>query len=313
MSFSLWLSIILCQVLWAIMPSVTKVLVLEVGAYEAAWIKYGGACLGYLGFRTIYGIYKNRVSEPNWFFFRPIGITEKSWVFWVGLTTIFGASVLQCLGLQRSTAAVSSLMVAVEPTFTALVGYIFLREKLQRSHLISLVCGLIGLYGIFHSDFSQLGSAGATYLSFGNLALLLSILCEAMYTIGGKKLSLLRKNDSFGIPFFGSVVLIGFFLLTLFLFYLGRIPSFTGLSIKAWLAIIWIGPFNTVFPYLIWIRAINRNISIIALAITLFIQPLVGVLAGMIWHHEHINAAQIIGGALIALGVCVQILIDSRK
>ena len=107
------------------------------------------------------------------------------------------------------------------------------------------------------------------------------MLGEALFSVLGRK----WVSRGSALKFFSGSLGIGVIALTFALLYLsgdsgGGSGIFKKLVFLQWpglLAILWIGPLGTTAAYLIWLNAL-KNAPIATLALTLFLQPLAGVL-----------------------------------
>jgi len=77
-------------------------------------------------------------------------------------------------------------------------------------------------------------------------------------------------------------------------------------SWEFFLAMLWIGPVGTAFTYLYWMFALE-NLSVGSLALTLFVQPLVGAAFGSLFLGEYLTGMQWLGGVLILASVLGQV------
>lgn len=287
-------------------PVVAKVLIHEVGPMSAAWIRYFGAFTAYFLFRAAQGGIRRLRGERSGIipemFLRPGSWEEAMNVALIGLTTCFFSPLTQMIGLASSTAVNNAILVALEPAFTVLFSAIFLKERLTRLHLASFGVALLG-FGLLSRLLSPaLWSKGGWDGSVGDAIIAAAVAGEAMYSVFGKKL-LERHSES---AIFGTALAVGAFCLTVVHLLWQGLPPLGALSWKGWLAALWIGPLGTSVTYLFWLQALRRGIPIGSMALTLFLQPLVGALAGVFFLNEPLSGFQILGGLLIFVAVGFQ-------
>jgi probable blue pigment (indigoidine) exporter len=82
-------------------------------------------------------------------------------------------------------------------------------------------------------------------------------------------------------------------------------PDPRALSARAWCGVLWTGPLGTAVCYLFWIRAL-REATVTAVAVTLFVQPLMGALWGALFLGEWLSFRQLLGAGLILAAVAAQ-------
>jgi drug/metabolite transporter (DMT)-like permease len=295
-----WAGLFLCNLVWALNPTAGKILIGEVGPAHAAWFRYFGAFAAYLVSMLVL-----RALRPGRFpslFLRPHDRTEALCVLGIGLTTCFLSPLTLTFGLQSSTASAAAILIALEPVFTVLLGYVFLRERLKRGHLRSFILALLG-FGLLSRLLSPASlRSGDFSASVGDLILTCAVLGDAMYSVFAKKLSVRHS----GPPIFGSAMAIGACLLTVVTFGLKGIPAFGRMSASGWLAAFWIGPLGTAATYLYWLEGLRKGMSLAGMVLTLFVQPLCGALAGALVLGETLGPLQLVGGALIIASVALQ-------
>jgi threonine/homoserine efflux transporter RhtA len=90
------------------------------------------------------------------------------------------------------------------------------------------------------------------------------------------------------------------------------LPDFAGLSLRCWMAVLWLSIIGTTIPYLYWLHALNRTFSIASVVLSLFLQPLIGSAAGFLFLGEHFAMHQLAGGAMIIGAVAFQVVAGDR-
>lgn len=302
MPIVLWCSLILCNVLWAFNPTLAKLIIQEVGPIWTAWIRYFGALLAYLFWVAIHFSFspKKNKSLHSIFFLKPSVFSDWMGIVLLGTTTFLISPLTQMAGLTSSTAVNNALLVALEPLFTALLGWIFLKDSLNRIHLVSFLIAFFGFAFLSRLISELTWASGVLIFSKGDLALAVATACEAAYSIIARRL--MKKHQAPAI--FGTGVFIGVILLTLIAsLSTGGFPPIQQMSRRALLAALWIGPVGTTLTYLFWIHVLQKGVSIGAMALTLFVQPLVGFFFGSFILHEQMTEWQIFGAVLILMAV----------
>lgn len=308
MPVSTWLALIFCNVLWALNPSLAKILIHDVGPLWTAWIRCFGAFSAYLTWRCARWVLVQRSQDlpqnlkgPH-FFLSPKNTTEIFDLGMIGLATFLVSPLTQMSGLVSSTAVNNSLLVALEPLFTALFGWIFLKDRLNRAHLFSFALALLGFSFLSRLISQATWVSGAVTLTGGDLILVVATAGEAAYSIFARKL---MKNHQAPL-IFGTALGFGVSLLTaIALIGEGGLPPLQKLSRLGFFAALWIGPVGTMLTYLFWLNVLQKGVSIGAMALTLFVQPVVGVLVGFLFLKEQLTVWQTLGAVLILTAVLI--------
>jgi drug/metabolite transporter (DMT)-like permease len=130
-------------------------------------------------------------------------------------------------------------------------------------------------------------------------------------------LKLLERFPPLGI--FGTALAAGVGILTIStgtIEYLREGPQFLSeishLSWKGALGLVWLGPLGTAFAYFYWMSVL-REASVASIALTLFIQPVLGALWGYLFLNEKLTGFQALGALLIIGGVMTQSVVSRYR
>lgn len=204
-------------------------------------------------------------------------------------------NLLEYGGLALSTASDFSLLVTSESIFTALLAWVFLRERFKGLTVLALLVGSMGMYLIIErSLLPTLAPGGGVVRTIGDVLILLGLVAESCYTIYGK--ALLGKNS--------ALLIVAASLVGSMVFWLpatGTLVLVTGwhpFNLPSWLALGWLAIMSTVLAYLAWFQGLTR-IEGSAAAATLFVQPLVGTILAVLLLHDQLTVATAVGGVLI--------------
>ncbi len=202
-------------------------------------------------------------------------------------------------GLALTTASDVALLITSESLFTAALSWIVLRERFRLSTVLAMLLGFLGVYLIVErSLLPNIPPGGGALRILGDLLVILALSFEALYTVRGK--ALLVKHSPLLIT---SASIVGSMFIWLpvagwEIFSAGWHVS----GLLTWFAIFWLAIMCTVFAYLAWFQGLMK-IDGSAAASTLFIQPLLGPLLGVLLLHELLTPYTIFGGLLIIVSV----------
>jgi drug/metabolite transporter (DMT)-like permease len=268
-----------------------KLLLEDFSPVQGAWIRYLSAWLVLL-----VGVAITRAPV------RPIAPTRRDWarLLLAGALPFCFSPILQMTGLQASRATDNALIVAMEPTFTVLLAAFFLGERIQRYHLIAFAGAFMGFSLLAGIAAGSLAETRGSHL-FGNLLLLASLTGEAAYTVLGRKLT--QKFPATVV--FTVALSAGILALTFFALATEGFPDFGKLTLRSAAGVFWLGPLGTGLAYLLWMKVLVR-VPAATIAISLFLQPVMGGIWGHLFLGESLTFVQISGGALILLAVSYQ-------
>ena len=113
-------------------------------------------------------------------------IKETTILCLLGLIGCAGFSLLMYLGLARTNATSSAILINTQPMFAAVFSALIIREKLTVRHMTGIIIGLVGIVFVTtRGDFSAL-SLENEYLT-GNLLCILAAVCLSYFYVGLKK------------------------------------------------------------------------------------------------------------------------------
>jgi drug/metabolite transporter (DMT)-like permease len=131
-----------------------------------------------------------------------------------------------------------------------------------------------------------------------------ALIGEASYSV--LSLKLVDRYQPLGI--FGSALAVGVGILTLSTLAIEGPYMFFELSHLSWKSLcglLWLGPMGTALAYFYWMSVL-REASVASLALTLFIQPVLGAVWGYAFLGETLSGAQAMGAIFIITGVMTQ-------
>ena len=99
-----------------------------------------------------------------------------------------GNVLLYVIGLQYTTSIASQLFYLLTPTFVIILSALFLHQKIEKKHLLSIVVGFAGgLLIIFRSSSSSVTQSLGNMK--GNIVILIAVAIWSLYVVSSKKLS----------------------------------------------------------------------------------------------------------------------------
>ncbi|GCE18605.1 DMT family transporter [Dictyobacter kobayashii] len=202
-------------------------------------------------------------------------------------------------GLSLTTASDVALLITGESIFTSALSWIVLREHVSARSVGALALGFIGVYLIVErSLLPSIPAGGGIWRMVGDLLVIGALMIEALYTVRGK--ALLARHSPLLITTASIVGSMVFWLPVAgweFLSTGWRMPDLFG-----WLSVLWLAIMCTCIAYLAWFQGLTK-VKASAAASTLFIQPLLGPLLGVLLLHEELTPYTIFGGMLIIVSV----------
>ncbi len=260
---------------------------------ETAWLRYGSAAFTYWVATWFFKKGVTKIAHPS-------NTSQLLMLLVLGLAPFTFSPILQLTGLAQSQSIDNALVIAMEPIMCVVLAWIVLKEKLSPWQWASFIVALSGFLLLARFDLSSFSSLqNAQFIPF--LMMLMALWGEASYSVLGRILTKKFSPESL----FGTAICIGFTALTLYCFTQDGLPDFSFAKMTSVLAILWLGPLGTTLSYMIWMKEI-RHAPVASLAVTLFIQPVMGTWIGYYFRDESLVPLQWIGAGLILTGVAIQ-------
>jgi drug/metabolite transporter (DMT)-like permease len=202
---------------------------------------------------------------------------------------------LQVLGNKLSTAANSSVLMGLEPLLCSVAAALFLREHITVRRWAGFGLGILGvvfLHGVWRADFKF------TSLT-ASLIFISSFLCETVYSVMGKPLI-----ERAGMAKVLTLALVSGTSINLLCEGQATLETVRHLSLSAWLWLAYLAVICTMVGYTLWFVVI-RQTDVNVAAMTIFVQPVAGILIAWLWLKEPLHWGQLWGSVAIVGGLIV--------
>lgn len=229
-----------------------------------------------------------------------VKFTFKQWVAVaiVGCLGYYVSSLLDFIGLQYVTAGIERLILFIYPTFVLLLSAIIFKQRVTSKQWMAVIITYMGLMLAFFSEMDFSIQQNDNFL-FGAFMILICALTYGSYIIGSGQLIPLvgaTKFNSYAMSFACLGVLLHFYFTT--------DTSLFGYSDTVYLFALLMALVSTVIPsYLISLGI--KNVGSNNAAIIGSVGPVSTILQAYFFLQEPISILQLIGTALILLGVLI--------
>jgi drug/metabolite transporter (DMT)-like permease len=204
---------------------------------------------------------------------------------------------LQSSGLVTSEASTTAWIVSTTPVFMAVLGWLFLKERLGFIGTAGIVLAALGVLLVV-SKGSLSGLFSGSFGRPGDILILISAPNWAIFSVLSRPA--LQRHSAIKVTFY--VLLFGW-LFTSLQFLAGRHwQEFSQLSTTGWLAISFLGVFCSALSYIFYNDGL-KALPASQVGAFLYLEPLVATLVAAVVLSEQIVLATLAGGALILLGV----------
>lgn len=218
-------------------------------------------------------------------------------------TTTIGLGLL-FLGYEKTSALTASVLSAFYPIMVAIVGMIFLHERITRRENIGMGIALLGTAVVtLQPFFGSTASSSSTLL--GNLLVVGSILigvAAALFT----KILLRHTISPSALTHISFIV--GFLTLAPVVLYLYPVAEIirqiVTAPLSAHLGVVYMALVSGTLAYILW-DAGQRTIEIGESAMFNYLYPVITLPLSIFWLHEEISLSLIIGTIVVGLGVII--------
>jgi len=202
---------------------------------------------------------------------------------------------IQVTGLKYTSAANTGWIIGTAPIFMALVGLVFFKEEFTLIKTAGIVIAFLGLWLLIsHGNFSSISLIS----NKGDFLILASAFTWSIYSAVNKKISLTYPPVMTILFLFLMMAII----ISPFTINGESIQSVIHLSMKGWIAIIFLGILCSGAAYVMWASALKEMEST-RVGAFLYFEPFVTVIASWTILNERITLLMILAGIIITTGV----------
>ncbi len=225
----------------------------------------------------------------------PLARSDWGILVMLGLLGYYGSSILDFVGLQYISAALERLILFVYPTFTVLIGVLFMGKRLERRQVAALVLSYAGIGLAFAHDLKIAGDTHAVWL--GAAFVFGSALTYALYS-AGTELAVRRL----GAIRFAALAITVSTLATQLHFVATQPLSALAQPLPVYLYGAGMAIFSTVLP-VFWQSVAIRRIGAARAVLIGTLGPVLTIFFGWVLLDETISLQQMLGAALVLGGV----------
>lgn len=279
--------------LFGINASVAKV-VLDAGIEPARLtaLRCTGAALGLLVVLTLLRPTSLRLPRADWPKVVVLGLSGAAFLQW-----------LYFVALDRLPVGIALLLEFTAPLMVAVWSAVVLRHHVARQVWLALGLALLGL-ALVAQVWTDVGLDVV-----GVLAALAAAAFLATFHLVGKHM--VDRHDPLVLSFWMFVVASAFWavaqpwwdfdpsVLTEATSLLGRLGDIT---VPVWMGVLWVVLLGTLAPYALEVAGL-RHLTATTTGIVSMLEPVIAAAVAWLWLEEVLNGVQLLGGALVLLGV----------
>jgi len=270
---------ILAGVLWGSSFPAIKIGLRYTDAYMLAFWRFFSASVIMFVFLVFTGNFSFKLAKRR--------------VWLLGILNGF-AYLLQYVGMTYTTASKSSLLVNLTAVWVAILSWLIFKERFGNKKLLGIVIATIGVFLVTTSlNFSELTRG----MLFGDILVLSSGVGWSFFIVYNKKF-IVDAENSFQ---FMTWILFATVLPLIPLIVLSGNQSLS-LPVEAWGAIAYTAIFCWIFPYYLWLKALE-HISPVTSTIVLLTEVIVATVISFFMLDERFTIISGAGAVLILLAI----------
>ena len=201
------------------------------------------------------------------------------------------------MGMRYEAASRGALLLATMPLWTLVIARSVSRERLDLRQILGVFVSVAGVAVVILQR--RAAVAGSVDVVRGDLLLLITALCGAIYNVSAKPM--LAKYGGLTVTFYA--MLIGAILLTPALA-AERSPSFAELSAETVWLVVFLGVLGGALAFSLWTSALRR-LSPTQVAVYINLNPIAATLLAATVLHEQLSAMFLIGFVAVAVGLMI--------
>ena len=215
----------------------------------------------------------------------------------LGLIGIAGYQIALTFGQQTITAGASGMIITVAPVFMALLGRIFLHERLAILGWLGMLVSFAGVAMVsFGESGEKLGwSPGVGLVLFATFASSVFFVLQRPY---------LKRYSPFQMTAIG--IWAGTALMAV-LWWHDLIPAIRHAPLAPTLTIVYLGVLPGALAYVLWAYALSRMPASL-LGISIYLEPPIAIAVAFVWLGELPSGLTILGGVIAIGGVVISTL-----
>ena len=247
---------------------------------------------------AFYRLFFSALLILPYFLFRNLpelkAFTKKDWLF-SSVAGVFLAVhfILWFESLNFTSVASSVVLVTLQPLFSFVGTYVFFKERISFTAVISSVIAIIGSVIISWGDFHVSGMA-----LFGDILALAACAMVTAYLLFGQEV---RKRHSL---FAYTFIVYSFSAITLFIYCISMQYPLISYPAKDWVCFLLLAIVPTLFGHSLFNWSL-KWISTNAISVSILFEPVGAIILAYILLGETVIISQVIGGTIIVFGILV--------
>lgn len=209
-------------------------------------------------------------------------------------------------GFKSTSLLMNQIIYSLVPVLVGILGYFFLKERVNKYQMIGLILGLAGMGVLIYSSLKTTDIISFGTLQ-GNIITVLGLFSWSTYMVVTRKISNDISPQAITLSNFVVCAILAFFIVAML-----KITNFgfnfTAFTLNNTLGLIGLGLFSVSFFFLY--QWLIKNASIFTSSLINYTGPVASVVTGPLFFNEKIYLNYVIGAVLILIGVFISTSFD---
>lgn len=218
----------------------------------------------------------------------------------IGFQGIYFHQGIQAVAMKTAGAGNANWMMVASPAIVALLGWIFLGEKISRSGAAGLLLSAAGVTLVLALGTVKGTAETGSFGSIGDYIILLSVLNWAVFLVISR--NYLREDMPPAFLIFWEMVFATLYAFVTTLIVGTDYSQMSAFTTQTWLSIIFLGSLSSAFAYLLWYKALSV-MPVAKLIVFQFLQPVAGMVISYFLIGERYTLWLALGAVMIMSGI----------
>lgn len=218
----------------------------------------------------------------------------------LGFQGIFFHQGIQAVAMKTAGAGNANWMMVASPAVVAVLGWIFLKEKISRRAAAGLLLAASGVALVLAFGTVKATAESASFGSWGDFLMLASVLNWGAFLVISRRLLKSTMTPAFSI--FWELVFASVFAVITTLISGTDYSVIPGFTSGTWISLIFLGALSSGVAYLFWYKALAA-IPVAKLTVFQFLQPVAGMVISYLLLGERYTIWLALGALMIMTGI----------
>lgn len=266
--------------------ALSKPLAMALPVFLLAWLRFG------IGGIAMLRWWRKPRAEP------PMSPRTRLLVFLESFLGNFLFTIFMIYGVKMTGAVSAGVIMSAIPAVVAVMGRIFLKERISGRVLVAIACGVVGIGLLALTRKPGAGGMTTGNVLLGDVFVFCSVLCEGFYAVIGKTLTGVLSPKRIA----AVINAWGFALMTPMGLYIALQFDFGAVPVSIWLLLLFYGLAASVWTVWLWMTGL-KSIPASKAGVFTVLLPITTAVVGVVALGEPFSGMQAVSFAIALAGL----------